>query len=228
MLMQGIVGSPNVSIPDTGSPVGALLGKSGEFLVSELHGKYYTSMIRGNIYTATTVAAGLAIPINTTTAPLIMLWNPAGSGKVIVPIRMTFSLVSGTAAAGAIMYQGLFAGSPALNNVVTAFADNAGIANASNVGRQTNNNLLGNTAMPAAKCSTQGTNTIVTTTSFFLRSPGIGYGNIITTSTLILTSIVDNFDGEIGLLPGMAMYPVAVAASSALFQQSITWEEVPL
>jgi hypothetical protein len=79
-IIYGQVGAPsNTSAPD-GSNQPILQGKSGEFIDSNLHGKYYTSAYRGKVYVATTLIAGVTLPVNTTTAPTYTVFNPASSG----------------------------------------------------------------------------------------------------------------------------------------------------
>lgn len=79
-VMFGAVGAPsNTSAADSSNqPI--LQGKSGEFVDSALHGKYYTSAYRGKLFIGTTLIAGVTIPVNTTTAPTFTLFNPVSSG----------------------------------------------------------------------------------------------------------------------------------------------------
>jgi hypothetical protein len=80
MQVQGIVNAPsNTSNPDGASPV-QLMGKSAEGIVAELHGKWYTAAYRAKLFIASTLIAGVTLPVNTTTAPTYTLYNPVGSG----------------------------------------------------------------------------------------------------------------------------------------------------
>ena len=65
-ISQSRVG-PIVNYQDNATP-DQLAGKSGELVVTDLHGKWYEHAVRGNVYYVSTVVAGLAIPISTTTA----------------------------------------------------------------------------------------------------------------------------------------------------------------
>lgn len=117
---QVLPGAPsNVSLPDQ-QLVTQLGGKAGEGVVTELHGKYYNQNYRGNLFMISTVGAGLAIPVLTTTAPTMVLWNPLGSGKNAVLVRYAAANTnSGTAAAGAIF---LMADFNAGNTIATEHA----------------------------------------------------------------------------------------------------------
>src|SRR5271166_2715298 len=76
----GTVGPPsNTSIAD-GQTASVLMGKSAEQVFAELHGKWYTPAYRGRVFTASSLIAGITIPVNTTTSPTWTLFNPLGSG----------------------------------------------------------------------------------------------------------------------------------------------------
>lgn len=80
MDLNAIVGQPASFA--TGSKPQARAGSLGELIVSELHGKFYESNFRGNLYSIG--MNGTALSANTTTltattTPIIGLWNPASS-----------------------------------------------------------------------------------------------------------------------------------------------------
>ena len=200
------------------------LGKHGAQLSADQQGKYAEQALRGNLFYASTVVAGLAIPIDTTTAPLVMLWNPGDSGVDAVLGRYAASQASGTTANAQI---GLMAVSTlvsvgsniATGNLITAFAQNVLNTNVFNAKLNSGNR-------PKVKSSTQGTNTI--TAGTYLRTLGFYTGAIIATSAVHATSFLYDFDGEVILPPGTAVYVASSVASSALFQQTWSWYEVPV
>ncbi len=82
--VQGQVGPV---VLNDGAPANIRMGKGGDVIVSELHGRFYESTYRGNTYTTgtTTVlsiaAATFAIAtLGATATPIIGLWNPISSG----------------------------------------------------------------------------------------------------------------------------------------------------
>ena len=199
------------------------LGQHGDVLASALHGKYAEHTLRGNHFYASTIVAGLAIPISTTTAPTVMLWNPGDSGVNCVLGRYSAGQVSGDAVAATI---GLVAVSTlvsagsniATGNLITAFAQNV-------LNTNTFNAKLNNGNRPKVKSSTQGTNTI--TAGTWVKALGQGWNSILATSVSSGNVFNYDFDGEVVLPPGTAVHVAASAASVALFAQTISWYEVP-
>ena len=199
------------------------LGRHGDQLASPLHGTYAEHTLAGRLFYTSTVVAGLAIPINTTTAPTVMLWNPSGSGVDAVLGKFAASQASGTAAG---MVFGLMsvsntveAGSNiATGNLITAFAQDV-------LGTNVYAGKLNSGWRPRVKSSSQGTNTI--TAGAWIKTLGIGVGGTITTSSIVSPTLVYDFDGEFALPPGSAVYIASNVASVALFQTSLSWYEVP-
>ena len=199
------------------------LGKHGDALASALHGKYAEHTLRGEMFYASTIVAGLAIPISTTTAPTVMLWNPGDSGVDCVLGRYTAAQASGDAVAANI---GLVAVSTlvsvgsniATGNLITAFAQNV-------LNTNTFNAKLNNGNRPKVKSSTQGTNTI--TAGTWIKALGRGWNSALATSVLSGNVFDYDFDGEFVLPPGTAVHVAASAASVALYSQTISWYEIP-
>ena len=217
---QGRVG-PLSNYQDNSTP-DALLGKAGETITSDLHGKWYQQAVRGNVYYMSTVAAGLAVPIETTTAPLVMLWNPAGSGKNAELIRFSAAQVSGTSVGTPVGLQGIInaGASTAGTSAISVFARNVFNTN-------TYNAVLGGPNNSVMNSSSQGTNTITAVTRWLHTMFG--------TSAMVSTSQTNNpvvvnydFDGTLILAPGTAVFVAATAASVALFAQTLVWAEVPI
>jgi len=97
MLIQGQVG---LQTAQDGAQINMALGRSGEQLVSELHGRYYNLAKRGLLFgfssASITVAATHNSPLAANTGtPIIALWNPANSGKDIVVLKHGVCTVSG-------------------------------------------------------------------------------------------------------------------------------------
>lgn len=97
-LNQGVVGNPaTTSNPDSSNPISGL-GRQGEQLASELHGKFYTACYRGNVFTTSVPASGsLTLPTTLATlASKFCLLNPSGSGKNFELIRLDYFINSAT------------------------------------------------------------------------------------------------------------------------------------
>lgn len=103
MRTEGLVGP---RILTDGQQDDLRLGKSGELIVTELHGTYYEQTYRGNVFcNALTTAGGLLNDGGSSPAPL-GLYNPYGSGKNLVLIKTVLALAAlpGTQVAGTIGY----------------------------------------------------------------------------------------------------------------------------
>lgn len=212
-VVSGKIDNPTQSYGD-GAEAGFLQGKAAEIINASLHGQYYTQTYRGNVFHGSTLIAGTAIPVITTTAPTCILWNPSGSGVNVVPIAFRAGFASGTGIAGQIAYAQLpDAGTGPLNAVITAFTAIA-----------PSNGKIG-AGGGVAKFAT--TATIVTTSVSILRASGISQGAPIT-STAAVWNMTDLFNGEVILPPGTAIYPVASAAIAEVLCQSFSWVEVPV
>lgn len=81
-----------------GQTVTQRAGKLGENIISELNGRYFENAYRGNVFFAATQAAvTLSASLSTTTVVGLVLSNPVGSGKILVPLQ------AGVALTGAIV-----------------------------------------------------------------------------------------------------------------------------
>ena len=82
--------------PDGGKPL-LVSGPHGDLMVSEAHGKYFAAAKRGNLFLASSLIAGVALPVNAATlASKFTLWNPAGSGVDVELVEFGIGLDSAT------------------------------------------------------------------------------------------------------------------------------------
>mgnify|MGYP001612894596 CR=1 FL=1 len=215
-LIQTAVGAPAVSSFADGSQPNLLGGKQGEAVVSELHGKFYTQAVRGNLFVGTQAAAGAVIPIYSNTTQQCGLLNPSGSGVNVVPVRLNIGYVSTTAAAGSFAIGYITAGGGLIatgGKGVTAATTATGI----------NANLLG----PNSKA-------IFMSAAITTVAPGllmqIGVNQLVTTAADATNVYFDGkyaFDGTLIVPQGCGIF---VAGNIALLQTvtcSVVWEEVP-
>jgi hypothetical protein len=219
---KGVVQTPtNISFSD-GDEVNFVMGKQAEQLIAPLHSEYYTMTYRGNVYHASTTPLGLAIPIYTSTAPVVCLWNPIGSGKNLSLLNIVFAYASGTAAYASIglsLVTG--AGSTiATGAIFSAFGTSTVI-----------NGLLGSGQACVAKCATAGTTTLSAAPAAANWFYTLGNINLeAATGTAHATFIPGagaNPKGSILVAPGSAIWLCASIASSALYATTITWSESP-
>src|SRR6266566_7865569 len=98
MQAEGVVGP---QVLTDGSKNDIRLGRLGELIVTELHGKYYEQAFRGNVFANAAASATFLAATGTAITPC-SLFNPVGSGKNLVLIRTVLAIttLSGTQIAG--------------------------------------------------------------------------------------------------------------------------------
>lgn len=101
------------SLADGANPV-ARGGRMGEGIVQLLHGKYYEQTVRGNVFSASNVAAQAVSVALATTYTGLCISNPLGNTKNLAILGCQYAL---TAAPAAIASLHLIAGYSATTNV---------------------------------------------------------------------------------------------------------------
>lgn len=101
------------------------LGKQNEQLMAEIHGPWFTSAIRGNLFNFNVTA----ITVNKISAAFVStfaLYNPASSGKIAEIVDMDFGLLSATTLADVfgVYWQGAPASSAATFTTPSVFGTN--------------------------------------------------------------------------------------------------------
>jgi len=87
-------------VSDGVSPGSVRTDRTSALVVAEAGGKYGEGTARGQLFTYSTPAAGVAIPIYSSTTQQCVLYNPANNNKAFYIRRITFGYVSGTMVAG--------------------------------------------------------------------------------------------------------------------------------
>lgn len=199
-------GGPGVETP-------LRLGQDSELVVTELHGKYYETCRLGNIFYAC-MTAGVIFPAPAATAANPMtLANPAGSGKIIIPISfdLVFTILPGTPLLGTY---GLYVNSNIIASAVTGTA----ITPVSG--------LVGSNYRPVANAFS--TSTVPAAPTFLMP-----FATKLTGASTTLPNIPSyhiDFDGRLILLPGTAITPQQTVAdtSNATVIGMVCWEEVAI
>ena len=189
-------------------------GRSAEQIVTELHGKYYESNYRGNIFWAT-MTAGVIFPAPAATANNPMtLANPAGSGKnlVLVSFDMVFTTLPGTPLTG--LY-GLYVNT----NTVAAAATGTAIVPIPG--------FVGTSTSPVAK--PLSTSTVPAAPTLLVPFGQKVTGEVAAAAPMTpYPGIHLDFDGRIIIGQGAAITPQMTAAdtTNATVLCSFCWEEV--
>jgi hypothetical protein len=214
MQVQGIVNAPgNTSAVDGSQPI-ALMGKAAELIVAELHGKYYTQAYRNNLYNGSTAIAGVTVPAYNTTGQVFGLWNPAGNTKNAALVSLDIGLFSGALIlSNWTLSQSLNAGSALATGGISAFT--SGNPQGGNIGVSGGNSV---------RFTPSGATTLAST---FLMTLGISFNTTTTTTNYAIFMHYD-FDGRVIVPPNSGVWVTNNAASGAVADLTLFWEEVPV
>ena len=220
MILQGQVGPiPNPALQDGLQP-NILLGRSGEVIVAELHGKYYTQTSRGNVFIGSTATAGVTLPVVSNTVQTFGLWNPLGSGKNAVLIKSQIGWVSGPGAPGNFVYGfQLNVGSQiGTGAAITGYTTTAPV-----------NGLLGSGLATVMKFGAVAAAFTLTTAPTLLRTMGVSQ---LTTTAATTTApwwmAFEDFDGTLIIPPGVIFTIAGNVAPTTVADVALTWAEVPV
>lgn len=209
MLNELLVGQPGTAStpPNTVLPVRG--GQMGDVIVSELHGRYYETNYRKNLYAAYAAAQTLAAAGTAMTG--LQLYNPTNSGvnlvisKVNVGVIVTSATMTGVAVGAGI-------GQPAAPTSQTAATQSSTLQ----IGASNKSNGLAVNA---------GT---------FVNAPIPLFGILHNTAAIGTTGEDDSglvdLEGSLIITPGNYFAFIATGAASAAsaVNLSVIWEEVPI
>lgn len=211
-------GIANLAFSATGAAQAALDQQSG-LLVSETHGKYWAAARAGRIFMATTVIAGVALPVAAATLnSKFTLHNPSGSGVVCEPISFVMGIDSATTVVNGIGFA-----------IQRALTTNAGIPTSTTAAAVA---TLG-TATAGNRCSvyTQATLTNVAIPGVTAATPTpIPFYNMFSfgaVTAAVISPCDHNFDGRIGLSPDDLMAACTTVAPATAAFCGIIWAEWP-
>lgn len=177
------------------------MGFDNEVLAAEIHGPYYTPAIRGKMFRASTAAAGVTIPASNATAAVFVIYNPAGSNKVVELVRINIGITAATLVVAPISL-GISAPLIVAPTSVTEIAIKSA--------------AIGGPGVSAIKAYSAAT--IVATTDFFHLfsvsatsglGPNFNYG----------------FQGELLIYPGSLVHLCGTAAQASPAAVTATWSE---
>jgi hypothetical protein len=221
MQIQGQVGAPVTSY-GVGSLPNLRAGQQADLIVSQLHGKNYETNYRLNMFSFITNGLTQTNAMTTATsagtaAPIIGLYNPAGSGKNISLMRMTQAYTSGTPT-GPLLWN-TFASPSSISavpftsntNVIGATVSTVSNNAAGSVARIFNNQTLTGQSVAGAAFRTAGGPTSAASVA----------GQIQT--------FTEDFQGDLIVAPGSMIGLCTYAnGTSAVFSIYLTWEELPV
>lgn len=189
-------------------------------LVQPSGGKWSHACKQGQIFTGNAAAAGVTLPIYSNTAQVFGIWNPPNSGVLaeLISLRMTY--VSGTGAAGGYVL-GLLEDVPALAGTASPIsAFTKGVPRRGRLGSQTGGNKVFFTPSAAT-----------VTTGLMVIGRNLGINQLVTTAAedeQVAFRTGEDFDGDLCLEPGNALFLAGNIATVCVWAPSLTWREVPI
>jgi len=177
-------------------------------------GKYFPESLLGQTFIGSTAAAGTAYPITTGTAATFGLWNTA-PGKLAVLHKLTVGFTSGTIALGTVGLIHVQATQVATGSNITAFTEGT-------LGTTIRNAYLG-AGQGSSMRFTPSAATIVASTACYWT--GIAHEGA--TGVGPSTAQVHDFDGDLIVPYGHAVFVGGSIAQTGLFSMSLIWSEIP-
>ena len=223
----GLVGAPSNTSAADASNLPILQGKQGDQIVSELNGKYYTDTYRGNTFFASTAVGGLAFSIYSNTTFIgMVLFNPAGSGKNIVPIRTIISAPLVTAATAGSQFGYAFlsgcGAAPATGSPIAALTTSTPIRG------QGNNPGVGGAGIQGPSAALVGLGATLTSALTWGGNAALTWYAGVTNANIVNVGMIEYFDGEIIIPPGSAMFLTTSVLAGSSAAAKMVWAEKPV
>lgn len=187
-------------------------GKEADEIVSQLKGKYAEASARGQLFSATAGASGVAPGTALGTTGALILHNPAKNKVRLEVVAVASGYISGTLGAGTLFHCGL--------------------------GTQGNTAVSGGTALTAQSLDIGGGYTsqavvnaggtiAATPTALY---PFCQFGAALASTAIGESTVFEDVDGRINVEPGgvYCLEAVAAAGTSPLIAPAVVWREVPL
>lgn len=207
MLIQGQVGQPGVTSLGPGTNPTLRVGQMGDAIVSELHGRYYETTYRRNLFTA--YSGGTAMSVAGTALIGLQLWNASNSVNLVLSKCTGFVAVTSASTTGILLASGI--------GQVTTPTSLTAITRASN-------NFIGG-GLPQGQAYNAGTFSIAPTP----------FWPLLHNTAAIATVGEDqgwqmDFEGSVIVPPQayVAIVALGSAAAAAAVYCSLMWEEVPI
>ena len=195
----------------------ARAGKAGDMIVSNLHGKYYEAASRGQVFCASTLAAGIVVPfIAATVASKFTLVNPAASGVNVELIDISVQRVPGTSLITGLgmAFQGPLASTGGYPGTLTVSTGSHGCT------------LVGSGTVPPCVHYSAATHTNVAIANL---TPVIWFMNTAATTIIREGPSMFSFDGKFVMPPDTACCLVnSITGTQSAAAVSLTYAAFPI
>jgi len=217
-IVTGPINTPDGTVDITGTAT-SRRDRTGASVFQQLHGRLYEQASRGNVYTASTASAGIALIVPAVTGNHPTLWNPSGNGFNFSIVKLILGWVSGNNAPGTLEWcQTNNAGTSivAVTGPIITFTA-AAVVNAA----------VGNTNTGTAKWA-PAVNTFVAVPAFF-RTTGLSLFTGVAATAVAPFQLEARYEGDFIVAPGNAISLCSQAATTtAVFQVTVVYEEIPI
>ena len=185
--------------------------------IQAAHGTYYQAIKGGRTFVGSNAVTGLLVPIYSSKANALTLWNPSGNIYDLVVMAFYAGFYSTTGAAGSLIYTYITnAGSSIATAGPFPTATFATPVNAYVGAGYTSTALFS----PAVNTTTA--------TAAILRTSGLSQLTLTVGASTTGWQWTDYIDGMIVLAPGTALQVYGSTAFATVCNQTIVWEEVPI
>ena len=229
MLVQNQVGPiATAQSISSGLAAPARAGNLGDTIVSELHGRFYEQVYRGNVYsggvtlTALLAANATATGLTATAQPLLGLYNPSASTVNLVVLQASFQLAPNTfttpVSPGGLVW-------------LTSVNNNAVSTGTVGTNRKTLATGAGQGKYFAISTALTGltNNLAIIEGADFTFAGNVAYGTVAATALYPSVGGVQNVDGSFIVPPGAVLALMNTVSSTTYSGYGrILWEEVPL
>lgn len=208
-----------LTAPDGASPFTAdRVSRDGAFVETQAHGSYYEQASRSRVFQGSSASTGIALLLPATTGNHPTLWNPYGSGRNLSILRLELSYVSGNNAPGAVEWAVTKNTGSTIGTAAPIVTFTRGTIEPAMVGGTADTVA----AWAPAVCT-------FTAAPVFLRAAGISLFTGISTTAVAPFTLRADYSGDFVLGPGSAAsLCFQTTTTTALFQVTVAWEEVPV
>ena len=222
MILQGLVGP---SVNTDGSYPAQRMGKLGDVIASELHGRFYEQVSRGNVFStgsSITALSANTISLTATTTPIVGVYNPVTSGVNLVILQAMCYAMANTVTTP--VGPGVLVWASSINNsAITTGSSPFNRRTMAYTGSQAK-------GFPGGVALTGLTNNLVVfEAGDFSTITPVTYGTVANTAIIPGFGGVQNFDGSLFVPPGGVLALLNTTSSTTFSATSrLLWEEVPV
>lgn len=220
LIRRGIIGSTPGNTGSPGPATGRQSRLGGSVVQQEL-GKYAEAAMSGNLFGACDQGSGVAPGTALGTTACLSLYNPNGSGKVVLITKVSVGYISGTLGAGTLYH---------CANVVGDTAAKAAIAQpSSGTALTVYNRRFGVNLGVASAAAVALARTGSTVTTPIAIRPFCSLTALLASTAVGLYVVTEDIECGIAIEPGgcYQLQAVAAAGSTPLVSPGIEWTEIP-